>query len=151
MTLPNNEKVPMMKKVNIFTLQMSQWRIVKDEPFSLMDVTFMSKNKDYKKLFAPPTFNLVRDFKAGKISKGMYLKRYRAHIYKTSRDYRDLWLEALDQKNLVLMCFCKNPSECHRTYLKEYMIEFARENGFEVGLSGEITKDNVETLINEIN
>lgn len=141
-----------MKRVNIVTLQMGKWRVFKDNPnIELCDVTFMSKNKLYKDLFAPPDFDMVKLSKAGELSESAYLKKYLSHIYKTSRDRREDWNSVLDKGNLALLCFCKDGKFCHRHSLKDYLVHHALSNGYEIGFTGELTEENRELILAEIN
>lgn len=71
--------------------------------------------------FFPPA-ELIRDYKAGKISDVQYSERYRNEVL-SSLDAKTAY-EALDGKALV--CYEKTGDFCHRNLVAEWF----RENGF---------------------
>ena len=52
-----------------------------------------------------------------------YAKAYRAHMARSASDRADEWARLLARSEVTLVCFCVEPSFCHRRLLGEILRE----------------------------
>lgn len=128
--------------VEIYTICMGRWRVAEKAGVELKDVTFKSKDMDLKRLFAPPNFNLVMDYKTGKISECEYKEAYLNKLKRSSTIYFNEWIDFLTEHNsIALACYCGKEDHCHRKLLADFLFEFGEENDIDVKLMGELRED----------
>lgn len=126
--------------VEVYTICLGRWRLLNDTDIVLEDITFKSSPPMNKRLFAPPTFNIITDYKTGKISTCEYEEAYLNKLDRTSKVFFDEWVKFLTtHEKIALACYCSDPSKCHRTILAKYLVEFGKENDIDVINKGEIT------------
>ena len=87
-----------------------------------LDITAKSKDP-VGKLFAP-TWDMIKDLKAGKITEKQYRAMY--HVILMSRwEHYGLELTEISNKakyqDLTLVCFCPSDAFCHRYLLMELL------------------------------
>lgn len=66
-----------------------------------------------------PSWQMVRDYKAGRLSEQQYTHHYVAAINKSICNYREAWDELLSMDEATLVCFCPAGSFCHRYILAQ--------------------------------
>lgn len=126
--------------VKVHTICMGRWRIAEEKGIALIDITFKSASDLHKKLFAPPTFNLIMDYKIGRITKCQYDEAYLNKLTSSSKLYYQEWMDfLLSHDEIALACYCGNDDKCHRKLLAEFLVKFGEENDIDVINQGELT------------
>lgn len=77
-----------------------------------LDITVKSGDT----VFAP-TWKMVIALKKGRITEEEYRKKYEEKMRNSYREYTDRWEEVLYEEELVLACYCKPGTFCHRILL----------------------------------
>ena len=126
----------------ISTIQLSQWRILKDTPIMLLDATVKTGDT----LFAP-SWQIVTDVKSGRITEEEYTTQYTAQMRASYKSHKFHWLEQLKQEHFAIACFCTPGCFCHRHILAKMFEAVGKAEGIEVKLMGEITKENLCQLL----
>lgn len=93
-------------------------------------------------MFAP-TWEMVQDYKEKRIDKDQYTELYYAKMRNSFKTHRETWEWLLDQKEVVLVCFCKNGDFCHRYLLSDILAKLGAT------YMGEKTFDGVSWRPNE--
>ena len=128
--------------MRISTIQLSQWRILKDTPIMLLDATVKTGDT----LFAP-SWQIVTDVKSGRITEEEYTTQYTAQMRASYKSHKFHWLEQLKQEHLAIACFCPPGCFCHRHILAKMFEAVGKAEGIEVKLMGEITKESLCQLL----
>jgi uncharacterized protein YeaO (DUF488 family) len=128
--------------MRISTIQLSQWRMLKDTPIMLLDATVKTGDK----IFAP-NWEIVIDVKSGRITEEEYTRRYTEKMRASYKSHKFHWLEQLKQEHFAIACFCTPGDFCHRHILAKMFEAVGKAEGIEVKLMGEITKDNLCQLL----
>lgn len=68
-----------------------------------------------------PSWILLESGQKGWISWDEYRERYYDEMRKSYRAHRDKWLQLLARPCAVLVCFCPDPAECHRSLLADIL------------------------------
>ena len=63
-----------------------------------------------------------------------YVASYRYQMIASYKFRRDEWTALLARPRVVLVCFCADPSRCHRTLAASYLVACGAERGGEIGL-----------------
>jgi uncharacterized protein YeaO (DUF488 family) len=63
-----------------------------------------------------PSPDLLRGFRAGKMSWGEFARRYRREMARKP-DLIHTWSERARRETITLLCTCKDESRCHRSLL----------------------------------
>jgi len=74
-------------------------------------------------LFLAPTWNMVLDYKNGKINEEEYTKLYYDKMRQSYKSHRAGWDWLLNKDIVTLVCFCKPGDFCHRLLLAEMLIK----------------------------
>ena len=87
-----------------------------------LDITVKSGNK----LFAP-TWDIVGKVKKGLMTEEEYTKEYYKLMRNSYKNNRSKWDELLNQNEVVLVCFCRKGSFCHRYILADMLVKLGAE------------------------
>jgi uncharacterized protein YeaO (DUF488 family) len=98
--------------LNVYT---SQYKYDKENK---LDITV----KTGLRMFAP-TYDMEKDHNSGKLIDEEYKKMYYECMRDSYKIYRDEWEWLLNQKTVVLVCFCKKDECCHRLYLADILVK----------------------------
>jgi len=94
-----------------------------------LDITAKGDDK-LGKVFAP-TWDMVKDYKAGFISEDVARERYVALYHDmmlASHTYhKAVWDEVLAEEYVVLVCFCASGAFCHRNLLAHYLVHYGAQ------------------------
>lgn len=126
------------KVLNIYTIQMGKYRLLEGSNIQLIDATIKCKDPLIRKLFAPPSWDLVMGIKNGTITEEEYLEEYIKKLEYTSKVYLEEWFTVLDRGEIAISCFCSCDTFCHRFILAEFIYDVANEYGYDVNLIGEV-------------
>ncbi len=95
-----------------------------------LDIT-VKGNNPIGRIFAP-NWKMVNDWKASG-NEQTYIKAYHELMLTSYYSWNEKWKELLQQKQVVLVCFCKAGTFCHRNLLAQYLVQLGAE------YQGEIT------------
>ena len=73
-------------------------------------------------LWMAPSWEMVFDLKRGRIDVVEYTRRYLTKIKDSYNTERVLWDNLLKKELVVLCCFCKTGSFCHRHLLAKFLM-----------------------------
>lgn len=100
----------------IYTYQLAHWRRLKPGVVPLLDTTVKTGESRLA-----PTWGMVVDVKAGRISEAEYTHRYRAILdYWWFQDL-EFWDDLLNTPVIALGCYCPAGAFCHRHLLVEFL------------------------------
>ncbi len=102
----------------LYTVQLSQVKTL-PTPTMIIDITVQSSKPPWN-IFAP-TWEMVKDFKGGKISENQYTEEYMELMrsrYKNNKDIFQQVIQLAMVENIALACYCPPESFCHRHLLK---------------------------------
>jgi hypothetical protein len=89
------------------------------------------------KAFAP-TWDIVMDVKAGKITELEYTKAYRQLMGLSYKHNQNDWIELLSSEApVVICCYCPEGKFCHRHVLLGYLVAAGHKHGLPVNAAGE--------------
>lgn len=100
-----------------------------------LDITVKSGDQ----VFAP-SWDIVMGLKRNEISWEDYKHKYQLMMKHSQQINRERWLEIIQQEDVLLVCYCPKPDQCHRSLLAEMLVTFAEENGQVAINHGEIGK-----------
>ena len=91
-----------------------------------LDITAKSGDRTFA-----PTRDMVKYFKAGRLSWEQYEAMYYNRMRKSYQENRARWDEVLAMDEIVLVCYCNTDDYCHRRLLKEYLVKCGAEEEVE--------------------
>lgn len=136
--------------MKIYTTQVIKEQVLTDD-FKVVLAPIKSYSKDghaYLDITATagsqfaPSWDLLRAFKAGKVSKHEYTDEYHALMSKNCKEDRPAWEWLQSRKSIVLACYCNPGAFCHR-----YIFADILEKCFMVDRIGELPQQNVKNWI----
>lgn len=120
-----------------WTIQMAKWRLLKDTDIEFIDTTVKSGNR----VFAP-SWEIVSDYKSGKITEQEYSVVYRDMVRQSYRQNQSEWLNLILKPKVAIACYCQAGCFCHRHILIEALTIICKNNGIPFSYKGEITDAN---------
>jgi len=87
-----------------------------------LDITV--KGQDPLGKYFAPTWKMVMECKKGKISEEEYTEQYLSLMRRSWQERPNVWQELLSRKRVVLVCFCKPGSFCHRVILAKLLEKY---------------------------
>jgi uncharacterized protein YeaO (DUF488 family) len=109
--------------VSIYTIQISvakKLNLAEDERY--LDVTVKSGDKTFV-----PTWKMVMGHKQRRITNEEYLDEYYEMMRDSYQNNRQRWDEILSMEEIILACYCRTDSFCHRYLLKDMLVECGAE------------------------
>ena len=125
-----------MAGVEIWTIQIAQWRTLEGTGIELIDTTVKSGLPAFA-----PTWDMVLGHKDGTMSNERYTELYQGLMRHSWRDQQQAWLDLLAKPKIALACYCKPGNFCHRHILASYLLAAGQAMGKTVVLRGEYGKD----------
>lgn len=126
-----------MASIELWTIQLAQWRKAKALGIELIDITVRSGTP----VFAP-SWEMVRKVKGAndgnKEAEAIYTKEYLELMRKSWRTNRSEWLSLLSKPKVAIACFCSDGTFCHRYLLVEYLRLAAVKLDIEFTYMGEL-------------
>ncbi len=114
--------------VRIYTVQISKARqleIIADPRF--LDITVKSGDKTFA-----PKWEMVMNYKQGRITEEDYAREYYSMMRESYRNNRQGWDEVLSMEEVVLACYCRQDSFCHRYLHKDMLVKCGGEHVREI-------------------
>jgi uncharacterized protein YeaO (DUF488 family) len=102
----------------LYTAQISNIKTLPPQTI-VIDITVQSSRPPWN-IFAP-TWEMVKDFKGGRISENQYTEEYMELMrsrYKNNKDIFQQVIQLAMVENIALACYCPPESFCHRHLLK---------------------------------
>lgn len=125
-----------MAGVEIWTIQMAQWRTLEGTGIVLIDTTVKSGLKAFA-----PAWDMVLGHKDGSMSNERYTELYQGLMRSSWREQPQAWLDLLAKPKIALACYCRPGNFCHRHILASYLLAAGQAMGKTVVLRGEYGKD----------
>lgn len=119
--------------MELYTVQLAKWRLVKAKGIPLVDITLRSGNRCFA-----PTPKLLGDYKAGRITAEEYRSEYYRLMRTSYRVNAAQWDKLLRQPKVAIACYCKAGAFCHRLLLKEMIEKACAAEGIPFSYKGEI-------------
>lgn len=124
----------------IYTIQLSQWRLAKQQDIYLLDTTVKSGIKTFA-----PTWEMVRSYKAGELSEEAYTHLYRERINRLHNENPEIWKYYFDNDHYIaLACYCRPGEFCHRHLLAQAVYNWKTRNSPPCVNAGELTVNGPE-------
>jgi len=105
--------------LKIYTIQVSVARslkLTKDPRY--LDITVKSGDKAFA-----PTWKMVMGTREGRISQEEYTRQYYDLMRQSYRQNKGRWDEILAADEVILACYCRADSFCHRYLLKDMLVK----------------------------
>ena len=120
--------------MELWTIQMAQWRTARDLGIPFLDTTVKSGDK----VFAP-TWDIVMGVKNGSVSEAAYTEEYRRLMRVSYRSHQPRWLELCNMSVVAISCYCPDGCFCHRYLLAGYLEDVCSRHEIPFILKGELT------------
>ena len=127
----------MNKQINVWTMQMSSWRVAKAQGIEILDITAKNKINEH---FAP-FYKDVMEYKNGQINEEEYTQRYMSKMRLSLRQNPALWMKLKEYENVAITCFCPAGDFCHRILFSNIMTLYLTREEIDVNLKGELKNE----------
>ncbi len=125
----------MSKEISIWTVQLSQWRVVKEQKIALLNITAKSGERSFA-----PFFGDVMKYKNGEMEEEEYTEIYLARMARSQKLFPDKWEMLKEEPRVALACYCRANVFCHRHLFAPLMQKYLEEANFTVTQKGEVIK-----------
>ena len=107
----------------LYTIQISvAKKLGLDKDSRYIDITVKSGDKDFA-----PTWKMVMGSKESKITDEEYTNQYTELMRQSYKENRQRWDELLNLDEVILACYCKADTFCHRYLLKDILVKCGAE------------------------
>jgi uncharacterized protein YeaO (DUF488 family) len=124
-----------MKKVQLWTIQISQWRYADELGIKFIDSTVKSGIKGLA-----PTWDMLMKYRANEMSEDEYTRLYLLRMVESRNNLTKLWSSFLKYEKMAIACYCKPDKFCHRHLLVKDVKQYLEEHGVVVELMGELKR-----------
>lgn len=135
MSSMSSTSTDVVSSIDIWTIQLGQWRLAKEKDIFLLDTTAKSGVKAFA-----PDFDKVMAYKAGKLSEEEYTKFYLAKMELSKQRYPNGWDSLTKRPRIALACYCRAKVFCHRHLFAQLAKDYLESRNIEVVLRGELLK-----------
>jgi hypothetical protein len=122
--------------MEVWTIQLGQWRLAKAQGIFVLDTTAMSGIAAFA-----PDFHLVKLYKAGKITEEVYTAFYEEKMQESQLLYPKYWDHIQTKGKVALACYCAAGKFCHRHLLLPIVTAYYKKKDITVKYMGEIEKE----------
>lgn len=126
--------------MRVFTVQMANHRLVKEQNIKLIDTTVKSGDPAFA-----PTWDMVKLIKDNTVdgkttvdAMATYTCLYKDMMKVSQSNNPKLWMGLFHDGDIAVACYCKAGQFCHRHLLVEMLTEYAMANSLSIEPSGEI-------------
>jgi uncharacterized protein YeaO (DUF488 family) len=117
-----------------------------EKGWTTVDVTVKSAKGNAKSL--APTWNMVLEYKKGKMTKEQYTSLYKTIMKTSQNNNRQQWINTIkNHQKIVFLCYCKTEEFCHRHLLAQEFINFAQQINIKANLIPE--RENYNTTMTQ--
>lgn len=120
--------------MELYTVQLGQWRKVRKLEVELIDTTTKSGNPAFA-----PGWDIVLPYKAGEITEAQYTAIYMERMALSRVQNTADWDAVVALDRAAIACFCRAGKFCHRHLLIPLFINHGAAQGVTCELKGEIT------------
>jgi uncharacterized protein YeaO (DUF488 family) len=125
----------MPKIIELWTVQLSRWRLVRELGITLLDITAKSGAPEFA-----PMYEEVMAYKRGKVSWDDYEKIYQHRMTQSKRENKDAWEKLkTGSTRIAIACYCRAGQKCHRHPFREILTDYLKDAQIEVIYHGELT------------
>lgn len=117
----------------VHTIQLAQWRKLKDSSIPLINTTVKSGIPALA-----PSWDIVMGIKSGEITEAEYTKSYLELLAASVVKNPEVWRSLLEYEELAFSCYCSKGKFCHRHLLATFFKEYGESRGDVITLAGEI-------------
>lgn len=118
--------------VEVYTIQMARWRVLKNTGIEIIDITLKSGDRR----FAPDS-QLFNDYRYNGLSDQDYKDRFTNLMRQRYRQDPYLFDELLGRDKIALACFCGGDKPCHRYLVEDMMSKVAKSRNINYEYKGE--------------
>lgn len=119
--------------LELYTIQMAQWRKAKALGIKFVDITAKSGLAAFA-----PDMSWVMEYKAGEMSEEEYTRLYSAKMLSSQELYPKYWDHFRNFEKVAIACYCPAGQFCHRRLLADYIKTYLEKQNYPVTLMGEI-------------
>jgi len=133
----------MMRRTELWTIQMAQWRLAKDLDVKFLDITAKSGLLPFA-----PEFSNVMAYKRGELTEKHYTDLYLAKMATSLVEFPRYWKRLEFYPRIAFACYCKAGVFCHRHLFLKLVKELLEAAGHEVIVRGELTHHSRDCIQN---
>lgn len=122
--------------IEIWTVQLARWRLVRQLGLALLDITVKSGVKAFA-----PDWEFLMAYKRGEIDQAEYTRLYLERMEESKRRFPKTWEGLATHPKVALACYCQAGAFCHRLLFRDLMEQHLKDQGLDVTLQGELTPD----------
>lgn len=100
--------------VEIYTIQISNWRKAESKGIHLLDITAKSGFKEFA-----PDYDKVMMYKRGEMNSELYSTYYTLKMRDSYVRYKERWNKLEKHSKIAFACYCSKNVFCHRLLFKE--------------------------------
>lgn len=119
--------------MRVYTIQLSQWRKLKDTEVSVINTTVKSGIKAFA-----PSWDIVMGVKSESITPEEYTEVYLALLETSWENEPEVWNSLLEYEAIAFSCYCPKGTFCHRHLLAEFYQQKCDGSDSPVILLGEV-------------
>lgn len=120
--------------MDLYTVQLAQWRKVKARDIPLVDVTLKSGLS-----WLAPTAQILYPYKAGQLSDQGYTEQYYALLRQRYHDNPQPFIDFIHQDVVCIACYCTPGHFCHRHLLVDIFRKLCVRHSVIFNYHGEIS------------
>lgn len=123
----------------VWTMQISNWRYARQQEIPMLDITVKSGIQAFA-----PTWENLREYKAGNMSQTEYSHRYYRKVLGTVGSHARDWERLQENKKFALACYCRAGEYCHRHLFAVLAVTYLQSIGQRVQFMGELLPPRAE-------
>lgn len=132
------DEITRMAGIEVWTVQMAQWRKAKAAGITLIDTTVKSGDKTFA-----PSWDMVMTIKAATpenrvAAEETYTHQYRELMRTSWRQNPAAWKALLAHEKIAVACYCTAGVFCHRHPLVDFLEAVAKWEGIPFTRRGEL-------------
>lgn len=127
------EELKLKPTIEVWTMQLAQWRKAKKEGIHVLDITAKSGHNQFA-----PEMALVMDYKAGIMDQETYTDRYLERIDLIKEQRPESWDILEKHPRVAFTCYCRADTFCHRHLFLDVARTHLEEKGYDVIYRGEL-------------
>jgi|SRR5690606_14068686 len=125
--------------MDVYTIQMSQWRLAKAQGITFKDITVKSGDQRFA-----PYPEVLWGYKRGEVDEETYTHLYHEKLHKLLLESPAAYSELLrSTEPIALACYCPPGTFCHRHLLVKVLKKLASKNNLPFEYKGELTRDSI--------
>lgn len=121
------------RTIHIWTVQISNHRVAKQEGIHLLDITAKSGIPQFA-----PEYRQVMRYKYKEIGEVEYTQLYEERMRYSLKTYPKVWEMLKDHPRVALACYCTPGNFCHRRLFADMMAKYLESEGYRAKKEGEL-------------